>query len=170
MRKTLLILITAASTLLPATSCHDPLPSPDHEAPDERPDNPSGDPDTPQRPGGNDPDTDRPYDFSVEAADPTPRFVSEALALSYETPGVLVKATTGMTSASFYDLNGNARAELSWSGIGLNDSIAHDAAVNVNGRPLEIASLKMMKTTADRLWFMTTLAESDRPVVIVIPR
>lgn len=170
MRKTLLILLIAATTLLPATSCHDPLPSPDHEAPDGRPEKPSEDPDTPQRPGGDDPDTDKPYDFSAEAADPTPRFVSETLALSYETPGVLVKTNSGMTSTSFYDLNGNARAELSWSGIGLNDSIARDAAVNVNGRPLEIASLKMMKTTADRLWFMTTLAESDRPVVIVIPR
>lgn len=170
MRKTLLILITAASTLLPATSCHDPLPSPDHEAPDERPDNPSGDPDTPQRPGGNDPDTDRPYDFSAEAADPTPRFVSEALALSYETPGVLVKTNSGMTSTSFYDLNGNARAELSWSGIGLNDSIARDATVSVNDRPLEIERLKMMKTTADRLWLMATRAGSDRPLVIVIPR
>lgn len=152
-------------------ACHSTEPSPEHDGTgienngdaDGEHDGADG-----ERPGGGG-SVGPGVDYTPELGDATARYSGPGLVLRHDRPGVLVKTFVSGRRVEFYDLDGNDRVKISWGGWGLNDSLARQTSMEVNGEPIALKSLKLMAEDRHTSW-MLAIDQSDGSHVIVIPR
>lgn len=106
------------------------------------------------------------YDFSAELADNRTRFVSERVAIAYDTPGTIVSRRADGT-VEMRDLsNGN---HIEFAPGGDTEGSLTGATLSVNGEAarIEECSLEWKASESDR-WYRITTAGSSRPIVLVV--
>lgn len=151
-------LLRTLRLLLPALACafsacsHD---TPRHDRPP-LPDDGEG-----QRPG-----VTTPVDADSELEDSEWRVSGPAITLRYNRGGILFKLT-GSGTGEIIDLDASSRMELTIPTPG-SDSVCRGAEVTVNGRPIGIKRVKMLRHTDTTVWY--TLLDTDSAThYIVLP-
>ncbi len=151
--RTLSSLIVALACVLPACSHHDSPrrdrgPVPDDEG---------------QRPGVTAPD-----DVASELEDGEWRVTGPAINLRYNRGGILFKLT-GAGKGEIIDLDATARMALDIPAPGA-DSVCRGAHIDVNGRPLGIRQVRMLRRTDTTVWYGILDTDSATHYVVLPAR
>lgn len=148
------------------TACHETLSAPEPDIP-ELGSHGEGEGEGDYRPGAWASDTVQWVDSVLSEAEL--RYSGPNQTLRYDHGGVMIVNHAGGAGFSFYDIDGNASAELSWYKVRESDSILSEAELKVNGEWLTIVYAKRMKVTADGTAWLVARDLSDAMHVMVVP-